>query len=346
MSEENREEGLGDLAWLLEAEGRIWAIRPELLAAITDLRKKGAPIEAMREAASQYFGTDIQARAGRMVQSPGGTAVIPLKGILTPNVSLLAMLFGLGSGLQQFRESLREAVGSEEVNTIVLDIDSPGGLVDLVPETAAEVRAANGRKPVIAVANTLIASGAYWIASQAKEVVVTPSGEAGSIGVFTEHWDISGALEMFGENPTLISAGKFKTEGNPYEPLSDEAREALQQGVNDYYTLFVKDVAKGRNASVTDVKSGFGEGRVLTAKRAVEANLADRVEPFEATIQRLEGGGGNSTRTRSLLGSSEWNDEVEDEPVSSSSGKVTYTKDELRGLVDTLADAAAPTTSQ
>lgn len=342
MSDKAKEDenGLGDLAWLLEAEGRIWAIRPELLAAVTDLRKKGAPIEAMREAAAEHFSGDVTAARGRGLQVAGGIGVIPLKGILTPNVSLLAMLFGMGSGLQMFRESLREAVRSEEIGTIVLDIDSPGGLVDLVPETAAEVRAANAQKPVIAVANTLAASGAYWIASQAKELVVTPSGEVGSIGVFTEHWDFSGALEAAGENPTLISAGKFKVEGNPYEPLADEAKAALQQGVDDFYTLFVKDVAKGRGVSVSEVKNGYGQGRVETAKRAVESGLADRVEPIEATIQRLEGGGGSSTRTRSLLGSTSWDDEDE-ETTAVESGQVSYSKDELREVFDLLADTAA-----
>jgi signal peptide peptidase SppA len=290
----------------------------------------------MREAASKYFSTESETKSARFSESnvQGGVAVIPLKGVLTPHTSLLAMLFGMGSGLQMFRENLREAVGSEEISKIVLDIDSPGGLVDLVPETAAEVRAANAQKPITAVSNTLTASGAYWIASQAGELVVTPSGEVGSIGVFTEHHDLSKALEMEGVNPTLISAGKFKVEGNPYEPLDDEARQALQQGVDDFYSLFVKDVAKGRGASVSDVKSGFGQGRVETAKRAVDSGLADRVETIEGTVTRLLGGGNTSTRTRSLLGASDAS-EVEDEPGDS--GKVAYTSDELRRVVDTLA---------
>lgn len=111
---ETRDDGLSDFAWLLEAEARIWAIRPELLSAIIDLRRNGASAAAMREAAAEYMSTDIESRVGQVQQTAGGTAVIPLKGVLTPNVSLIAMIFGLGSGLQQFRESLREAVGNEE----------------------------------------------------------------------------------------------------------------------------------------------------------------------------------------------------------------------------------------
>lgn len=340
MTDRNKETEVSDLAWLLEAVGSIWAIRPELLSAIVDMRRRGASAESMREAAAQYM-TGNEAAAGNRLDGSvvgGGVAVIPLKGILTPNVSLLAMLFGMGSGLQRFRETLHEAVGNEEVTRIVLDIDSPGGLVDLVPETSAEVRAANSVKPITAVANTLAASGAYWIASQADEIVVTPSGEVGSIGVFTEHWDLSAALEAFGEKPTLISAGKYKTEGNPYEPLDDQAKEALQKGVDDFYGLFVKDVAKGRGGSVSEVKAGYGQGRVLTAKRAVEANLADRVEPIEGTIARLTSkpASSSSARARGLLGDDDTHPIAAIAPETEAV-EPEYTSDELRRVVDTLA---------
>lgn len=326
----------GDLAWALEAEARVWAIRPELLTALTELHRKGASLEAMRESASDFLGLDVEAaeaaRRPTMRDSGGGAvAVLPLKGVITPNVSLLALIFGLGSGLQSFREGLRASVANDEIDTIVLDIDSPGGVVDLVPETAAEIRAANAQKPVVAVANTMAASAAYWIASQASELVVTPSGEVGSIGVFATHWDFSQALEEAGERPTLISAGKYKVETNPYEPLGDEAKQALQQGVDDYYGLFVKDVAKGRDASVSDVKSGYGEGRVLTAKRAVEAGLADRVETLDSVIGRLTSSGGSSARA--LIE----DERPEVETTEGDTEKVAYTSDELRRVVDTLA---------
>lgn len=336
------EQGAANLAWILEAEAHTWAIRPELLAAMSQLRHDGESLAALQDVALNYYGgaaaegAEIEAaRRSRVITAPGGVAVIPLKGVLTPSVSLLALLFGMGSGLSSFRESLKQAVADPDIGKIVLDIDSPGGLVDLIPETAQEVRKARNEKPVIAVANTMAASAAYWIASQADEVVVTPSGEVGSIGVYSEHRDISGALEQAGVKPTLISAGKYKVEGNPYEPLDDTAREALQQDVNDYYSLFTRDVAAGRGVQASVVKSGYGEGRCLPAKRAVSEGLADRVDTLEASVARAAS---NRTQTRRAnvevnLDGPEIADAVRDEVA----GDVTYSAEELHRVFDTLA---------
>jgi ClpP class serine protease len=110
----------------------------------------------------------------------GAVAVIPLRGVITPRPSLFAMLFGFGGGgLQGFREDFRAALDDDDVGSILIDVDSPGGLVDLIPETAAEIRGGRGRKPIVAIANTRAASAAYWLGSQADELVVTPSGEVG-----------------------------------------------------------------------------------------------------------------------------------------------------------------------
>ena len=92
-------------------------------------------------------------------------------------------------------------------------------MVDQIPETAAQTRAARAQKPIVAVANTQADSAAYWLASQADEIVVTPSGEVGSIGVYQMHRGLSEAHAMRGIAPTLVSAGKYKVEGNPYEPF-------------------------------------------------------------------------------------------------------------------------------
>ena len=89
---------------------------------------------------------------------------------------------------------------------------------------------ARGTKPITAIANTLAASAAYWLATAADELVVTPSAEIGSIGVFAAHRDFSVALHNAGLKTTLISAGKYKVEANPFEPLSAEARVPATYG--------------------------------------------------------------------------------------------------------------------
>jgi ClpP class serine protease len=162
---------------------------------------------------------------------------------------------------------------------------------------------------MVAVANTQASSAAYWLGSQAHEVVVSPSGEIGSIGVYQVHRDASKAFEGAGIRHTLVKAGKFKTEGNPYEPLGDEARDAAQQAVNDYYGMFVSDVARGRGVAAEDVTDGYGEGRQLTAKRAVKAGLADRVATLGQTVSRLASGRASVKQTQAGEFEISWGDD-------------------------------------
>jgi signal peptide peptidase SppA len=220
----------------------------------------------------------------------GAVAVLPLTGIITPRGSFLSMLFGGGGGgLMAFREQFADALTSTDIGAIVLDIDSPGGLVSLVQETAAEIRAARGVKPIVAVCNTLAASAAYWIAAQADEIVCTPSGECGSVGVYMVHEDWSKFNADFGVEPTYISAGTYKTEGNPDEPLSKDGEKAWQEEVDDIYGAFLASVAAGRGITAAQVQSNYGEGRCLLAPRALEAGMCDRLDTLETVVGELLG---------------------------------------------------------
>lgn len=218
-----------------------------------------------------------------------GVMVIPLTGVITPQGSFFDFLFGGSGGLAGFREQLAAAATNEDVTAIVLDVDSPGGMADMVPETAEMVRQVREVKPVVAVVDTNMMSAAYWIGSQA-EVVVTPSGYAGSIGVYRTHVDESGLNDKIGIKVTYVSAGKYKTEGNPDEPLGRTGQRAWQQQVDDVYDDFVRDVALGRGVSEDAVRSGFGEGRSLRGTRAVAAGIADRVGTYEQVVSELLGG--------------------------------------------------------
>jgi ClpP class serine protease len=98
---------------------------------------------------------------------------------------------------------------------------------------------------------------------------------------------MSKALEAEGVAHTLISAGKFKTEGNPFGPLSEEARAAFQASIDDAYNQFVAAVASGRKVDEATVRDGFGQGRMVLAKQAVRQGMADRVATLDETIQRM-----------------------------------------------------------
>ena len=140
---------------------------------------------------------------------------------------------------------------------------------------------------MVAIANSLAASAAYWIGCAASEFYVTPGGEVGSIGVWQAHQDFSKALEEAGVKTTLISAGKYKVEGNPYSALDEEAQAFMQSRVDDYYAAFTKAVAKGRGVPISQVRDGMGLGRVLGADAAVQQSMVDGLATFDEVLSRM-----------------------------------------------------------
>jgi capsid assembly protease len=265
-----------------------WAILPAKLAAIQAVLLLRAQGERLTE-------EEIQARVGAALARPAvvgggaGLAVLPLVGTIVPRGGMFTEASGAVS-VSQFAQQLRQALSDPDIGAIVIDVDSPGGQVGGVAELADELFAARGRKPIVAQVNHLAASAAYWLASAADQVVVSPSGEVGSIGVFAMHQDVSQALEREGVRVNLISAGRYKVEGNPFGPLTDEARQAMQGRVDEYYEMFVSAVARQRGAKRSDVRDGFGEGRVVGAAQAVRLGMADRVATLDETVARLAGG--------------------------------------------------------
>lgn len=273
----------------------LWAMRQDALPRLLQAARAASrdPMGAKALAASQPVARtrQVSAAGGATQRSNGAVAVVPLCGVITPRSSFFSMLFGGGGGLMSFREEFMDALTSPDVGSIVLDVDSPGGRVSLVPETAQMVFEARGEKPIIAVVNTMCASAAYWIASQADEIVATPSGEAGSIGVYRVHDDLSGMNARLGIEPTYIKAGKYKADGNPDEPLSDDAKANWQQQVDDLYAMFCEGVGQGRGVTAARVQAGYGEGRCLIADRALEAGLVDKVATMESVLGGLLGSG-------------------------------------------------------
>ncbi len=248
-----------------------WALERAVLSQLVTAAQRGEVITAA-------------ARQPAPQRNAGAVAVIPIHGVIEHRSSFLLELFG-GTSIEDIRGMLRAVVADPQVSSIVLDIDSPGGGVAGVQELAAEIRNARGQKRIVAVANTTAASAAYWLASQADHVLVTPSGQVGSIGVYAVHFDASRAYDAMGVTPTIISAGERKADGNEFEPLTDEARTEMQARVDTVYAQFVNDVAKGRRVSAAKVESDYGQGAVLLAGAALSAGLVDGVGTLDDALR-------------------------------------------------------------
>lgn len=297
MTDDEQRNAVCQAQWDKEHEGKMagyplivnaiistpWAILPAMLATIVDLI-------SFRSAGGILSEEDIRQRIGAAakpdIRRQGTIAVLPVFGVIAHRAGMMTDMSG-GTSIEKLSAAFRQALGDTNVSAIVLDIDSPGGTVNGVSELADEIYRARERKPVYAIANSMAASAAYWLGTGAAELSITPSGDVGSIGVLAAHDDISKALEMRGVKTSIISAGRYKAEASPYGALEDEARAAIQERVNDYYDAFVANVARARGVKAAEVRSGYGEGRMVGAKRAKELGMVDHVETLDQLLARL-----------------------------------------------------------
>lgn len=264
---------------------RPWAILEEKLHAIGDLI-------ALRASGLTLTEQEVQARIGETregsTQTEGAIAVVPIFGVMSHRMNMLSAYSG-GTSTELLAAKIRQLAGDASIQAIVLDIDSEGGMVEGVPELWSTIYKARGEKRIIAVANAMAASAAYYVASAAEEIVATPSGSVGSIGVLHIHMEVSKAAEAAGIKYTITRAGEHKAELNPYEPLSDDAQEYIQGRVDEAYEMFVRDVAKGRGVKVAEVRKNYGQGRMLSAKNALEAGMIDRIATLDEVLSKLVG---------------------------------------------------------
>lgn len=203
-----------------------------------------------------------------------GVAIIPVHGVL---LNRFAYSWGFVTGYNFIQSQLAMASADKDVTTIVLDVCSYGGMVAGCQETAEAVYKARDKKKIVAVVDACAASAAYWVASAANRVVITPTGMAGSIGAVATHVSIAAALEQEGVKVSLIYAGARKVDRYPYIDLTPQARAEIQAEVDSAYDSFVSAVAHNRKMPEATVRAT--EARMYTAQDALAAGLVDSIMP-------------------------------------------------------------------
>ena len=207
-----------------------------------------------------------------------GVAVIRLVGGVTKGFSK----FG-GASTIQTRMAIRQALADDEIRSLLLAIDSPGGQVAGVADLADEVQRANATKPVTAYIEDLGASAAYWVASQAQRITANRTAEVGSIGVFAILQDLSGMAEREGVQVRVVSTGPYKGLGAPGTPVTQELVDEVQGQVDRIGSFFFEAVQAGRRLS-TQRLAAVTDGRVWMAAEAQQLGLIDGIETFEAAV--------------------------------------------------------------
>jgi signal peptide peptidase SppA len=240
---------------------------------------------------SRFEGEAAFTREGRWKGyqvTPRGTAIVPIVGELVNRGAYLGASSGLVS-YEGVRQQLKNAASDQAVRAVVLDIDSPGGMVAGCAETAALVREISKTKAVVACANSDTCSAAYAIASGANAIVATESSRVGSIGVLFVHANRQRELDKKGIDVTIFQGGKHKTDGHPFGPLSAEVAAEIQGNIDAHYDAFVKLVVAGR-PQLSEQQIRGTEARVYRGADAVAQGLADYVGTFEQAVALAESG--------------------------------------------------------
>jgi protease-4 len=172
----------------------------------------------------------------------------------------------------------------KSIKSILLRIDSPGGVIAPTQEIYEEIkRVREEGTPVIASIGTVGASGGYYIACACDRIVANPGSITGSIGVIMEFTDFYKLLEKLGINFNVIKSGKYKDSGSPFRQLTEEEKALFQEMVMDSYDQFIDAIVEGRNLSKDEVTK-LADGRVFTGRQAFNNGLIDEMGGYETAL--------------------------------------------------------------
>ena len=216
-----------------------------------------------------------------------GIAWIKVRGVISEEDN--SSPFSLPSGASAISKRVREAAKNPHVKAIVLDINSPGGTVASVQDIYSEIlKAKEQGKKVVALFRDVAASGAFYIAMAADQIVAEPGTITGSVGVIMQAGNVTKLFDKIGIEVNPITSGKYKDIGSVYREMSPAERAILQDMVNDTYTQFFKVVQKGRPGVKQVVLNEYTDGRVFTGQRAFELGFIDKLGG-EETARLLAG---------------------------------------------------------
>lgn len=262
-----------------------WAMTPQMvekLYGIVENRASGIEIDIAKIEAS--MGRKLE--NSREITIKNKTAVIPIMGIISKRMGMFTQISG-GTSTEAIQDDIQSALENKTIESIILKIDSPGGSVPGQFELSDFIFNARGKKPIISYADGMMCSAAYLIGSAADEIIVYDTSEVGSIGVVSIHTDISEADKQMGIKRTVLTSGKYKALGNPYEPLNKPAQDYKQEGLDYTYSLFINAIM--RNREITEKKAlVMAGGKVFMGQQALDVGLVDKMGNFNFALGRAQ----------------------------------------------------------
>lgn len=234
----------------------------------------------------------LQAKLGRPLDNTrkvvmrDGVAVIPVTGPIFRYANLFTEISGATSTSVLARD-IQAAIDNNYVRGIVLEINSPGGEAAGINELSKLIHAGSKRKRIVAYGDSAVASGAYWLAAAAGEIVIDETAQLGSIGVVMSYLDTRKRDEK--ADVRAVDIVSSQSPDKRVDPNTDEGRAKVQATVDQLAQVFVAAVADYRKTTVDKVLSDFGRGGLLIGEHAIKAGMADRIGSLESVIAELAG---------------------------------------------------------
>ena len=258
----------------------IWAVLLLAVFAVSAvcgvyLTVKPVPKCTPAKTAEKEDGTSKLAAAFSRAKGEKGIAWIKVRGVIAQDNNSSA--FSRPSGASSIAKKIREAGQDDNVQAIVLDINSPGGTVASVQNIYSEILKAKEKKKVVALFRDVAASGGFYIAMAADKIVAEPGTITGSVGVIMQTSNVEGLFDKIGVKVTPITSGKYKDMGSSFRPMSDAEKAILQDMVNDTYTQFFAAVKAGRPNVKPEDLAEYTDGRVFTGQRAYNLGFVDKL---------------------------------------------------------------------
>ena len=254
-----------------------WAMREQEFSALAQTcrglnlsvhMQSGAP-EAARHQATQAAATNLGE----------GVALIEMRGRMQKQQASL----GESASTVAIRQQIRAAANDPAIGSILLLVDSPGGTVAGTQDLAADVSRASSMKPVVAYIEDIGASAAYWVSSQATQILAGPTAMVGSIGTYGVVVDSSRAAQNEGYTVHVVRAGEHKGTGTPGTAVTQDQLDEYQAMIDTLNGYFLQGVASGRKMQMEQVQK-LATGQVWIGKQAVDAGLIDGVSSFDGAV--------------------------------------------------------------
>lgn len=241
-----------------------------------------AQIEKIKENPKAFIDADQMQASQDLYQVRNRQAIIPISGSLSRDGVISYWFFSVQDNARSYNaiiEATQKADSDPEVDTIVYEINSPGGYVDGVDEAGAAI--ANAKKPTMAKVGGMAASAAYWLASQADSIEATSrTARFGSIGVIVQMYDYREYFESMGIKEFIITSTDAP---NKYsDPSTPEGMKSIVSELDDLHSVFASRVAEGRGVSLETINKDFGQGGVLIAEKALQAGMIDTINSYKS----------------------------------------------------------------